>query len=242
MADSGQGRPLVDGVDFFVRAWDWPPETPEMGHQCMSCGFLAKRSIDPAHPGVEEVTVEDRKSGRLFALRTGIRSIPWCFIRPTSEVDLQREVERAASASRDRQREQGIPDVMQVSFPESDVNVPLCPEWFYYRQFLSPAEHREERNMLRLKEMERQQAENNLALAEALKGIAQQTLDIAAQTKQIHEDAQKSSTKTDDFMSRWTRVAVGLAVAALAIAALGYFAPDFGRQIVSNLTGARPTP
>ena len=96
--------------------------------------------------------------------------------------------------------------------------------------------------MLQLKELERQQAADSLAIAEALKGIAQQTLDIAAQTKQIHADVQESSTKTDDFMSRWTRIAVGLAVAALAIAALSYFAPDLGRQIVSNLTGARPTP
>jgi hypothetical protein len=78
------GVPGVDGVNVFARPYDWPPERKD-GGQCMDCGFLAKRSVDPSRPGVEEVTVEERKAGRLLKFINGARIIPWCFVRSSKE-------------------------------------------------------------------------------------------------------------------------------------------------------------
>ena len=149
----GESRPGIDGVDVFMRPYDWPPPR-EAGGQCMDCGLLARRSIDPSRPGIDEVTVEDRKLGRLFTMRDGRPSIPWCSVLPSSIVDLQREVEAIAAKER---AESSLPAFVQVSTPESDVMGVLtldrkCPEWWWYTSFLSPSEHRQERNMMRLEQ------------------------------------------------------------------------------------------
>jgi hypothetical protein len=234
-----QGVPGREGVDVFARPYDWPSERAN-GGQCMDCGFLARRNINPTHPSVEEVSVEQRKRGDLFRLRTGAPSMPWCFVRPSSEVDLQREVETVAAGERERAREAGTPDFAQVSLPESDAIVVLakdrkCPEWYWYTPPLSPAEHRVERTMLRLKEMERKQAETSLKVAEALQDIAQQTLDI-------HRESQAAVGKTDRFTTRWTRIAVGFSVASIVIVAVSYFLPHLGADIAAHILGASPVP
>jgi len=96
--------------------------------------------------------------------------------------------------------------------------------------------------MLTLEEMQRRAREDSLEIQRMSLAISENLKGIAEQTKKITEDEGKSSDKSDRFQRTWTRIAVTLAVAALAIAALSYFAPDFGRQVVSNLTGAWPSP
>jgi hypothetical protein len=221
-------RPGIDGVDVFGRSYDWPPER-SAGGQCMDCGFLSRRSIDPSRQAVEEVTIEDRKSGQLFQLTTGQKSIPWCFVRPSSEVDLQREVESVAADARQRARDSGTPDFVQVSLPEIDVMAVLvndrkCPEWYWYTPTLSPADHRSERNVLRMKETERQQAEDSRKIAEALKDIAAQTRELQLQTLRITDE-------TGRFTSRWTLAAALLAVVSLLLVVASYLFPDLGPAI-----------
>jgi hypothetical protein len=231
--EQSESSPGIDGVDVFGRSYDWPPER-EAGGQCMDCGFLSRRSLDSRVFAVEEVSVDQRKRGDLFHLTLSAGpSIPWCFVRPSSEVDLQREVEAVAAQEREKARAAGTPDFVQVSLPDLDVLAVLtndrkCPEWIWYTPTLSPAEHRAERTMLRLKEMERGQVEDRRKIAEANLKIAEAVKDISA--------------KTDDFTRRWTMVAVGLALLSLAIVIVSYFLPHLGEAIVSHLIGASPVP
>jgi len=72
-----EGVPGIDGVDLFMRSHDWPPYPGSRG-QCMDCGFLSRRSADPRIFSVEEVSIEQRKAGDLFALKFSAGpSMPW---------------------------------------------------------------------------------------------------------------------------------------------------------------------
>lgn len=222
---SPTGIPGVDGVDVFMRPHDWPPHPGSRG-QCMDCGFLSRRSVDPRIFSVEEVSIEQRKRGDLFALKFSAGpSMPWCFVRPSSEVDLQREVEAVAAAERERARAAGTPDFVQVSIPEIDMGAVLavdrkCPEWYWYTPTLSPAEHRAERDMLRL-EADRAAREERLSALER---------EVHTASQEIAKSLESVTRNTSRFTTRWTRAAFILGAAAVTLGALGYFFPEAGRS------------
>jgi hypothetical protein len=219
--DEPVSTPGIDGVDVFGRSYDWPPER-ENGGQCMDCGFLSRRSVDPARPGVEEVSVDDRGGGQLFRLTNGVPSIPWCFVRPTAEVDILRETEAAAAEARRQAREQGTPDFVRVSLPQVDVMTPLmrdrrCPEWIWHTQFLSPAEHRQERASAR-------QETARLNLLTAVKDLNERSLEFAHMSGRLN--------------TRWQALFMVFAAVAAIVAVIGLTAtlwPNETRQGLDNV-------
>jgi hypothetical protein len=177
-----------------------------------------------------EATPGDRQDGRLFVAI--IPHVP----RQTDTVDTKpgclvwaadHETEYSTRVAGGEQREAICKDILTRSRE--------CSSWFGYQRGVSPKEHLDWYRMLTLEQLQLEVQKNSLAISENLKGIAEQTKTIQAEAKAL-------TGRSDDFQRTWTRVAVALAIAALAIAAMSYFAPDFGRQFVSNLTGVRPTP
>jgi hypothetical protein len=246
------GVPGVDGVDVFGRSYDWPPYPGSQG-QCMDCGFLTRRSGNARMFAIEEVSIEQRKQGDLLNLKDSAGpSIPWCLVRPSSEVDLLRETEVFGIEERAAAQAAGTPDFVQVSIPEHLVSRALmvdrkCPEWWWYTPGLSPTEHRTERNVLRLEtdrkahaqqlaDMQTRVQTDSLKIAEALRGIAEQTKDIAEQTKGIHEASTEASGRTDDFMRKWTLAAVLVGLVALLVVLATYLYPEGGREAARLLS------
>jgi hypothetical protein len=225
MPSAGDGRG-IDGVDVFMRAHDWPPYPGSQG-QCMDCGFLSRRSADARIFSVEEVSIEQRKLGDVFALKFSAGpSIPWCFVRPSSEVDLLREVESVGRAEREKARAAGTPDLVQVSTPEVDMGSVLavdrkCPEWYWYTPSLSPAQHRQERDMLRL-EGERREHDRKLT---------EMQIDVQKDSVKIAEALAETARRTDRFTTRWTKAAFALAAVGVALVAATYLFPELGRHI-----------
>jgi hypothetical protein len=206
-------RPGIDSVDVFGRFYDWPPER-EAGGQCMDCGFLARRSTDPARLiTIEEVSVETRKAGQLFQTSDGHPSVPWCYLRVA---DLQRETEGYMAAARAGSE---LPDFVQVTLPEIEVTKVLvfdrkCPQWTWYVEGLGPPEHRAERQTMRL-EKDRRELQEKLTAMEM-----QQRTDY----KNLRTHADEIAARRERFTFR-AFVAlgmVGVVLALLAIAATLY--------------------
>lgn len=114
-----------------------------------------------------------------------------------------------------------------------------CEEWFPYYEFLSPVEHREMRDMMRLEEERKAHATK---LAEMELKVQENSLAIAKELKAVQEGLAATADKTDRFTTRWTRVAVGLALASLVIVLVSYFLPHLGAAIAAGILGASPVP
>lgn len=178
---------------------------------CIGCGLLARRGLD--RPVAEEVPPDDRAAGSLLSLADGSPSIPWCLVHKANLVDETEEaVQRsgrippipASGLRMPYAKKRHTPDDVQwlETFLGSDVLMRnrKCPEWYPYREFMSPAEHRQERDMMRL-EHERQQLLVRLA-----------DMESAARTRQADADDRFRRAER-----RWSLIVVGFAAASVFV-------------------------
>jgi hypothetical protein len=145
--------------------------------QCVACGFLSRRRLGPGSHRAEEATLDDRLGGNYFFVADGSPAVPWCFVRAANLVaetqafhDWTVEQQRNTTppippGSITNSREPHVPG--HITHREADAKMVVskqrkCLEWFPYREDQSPAEHRDERNMLRL-EQERRDLARKLA-------------------------------------------------------------------------------
>lgn len=96
-----------------------------------------------------------------------------------------------------------------------------CPEWYPYTPGASPLWHHEEARMLHL--------ENMRALRE--KEIAELNAQIQRDSKEIARQLHAVTVETSKFTTKWTYVAVGIAVVALVGVYLTYVFPGLGPSI-----------
>lgn len=76
---------------------------------------------------------------------------------------------------------------------------------------------------------------DSLEIAKATQATMAGLRDVAEQTKAIHETSREDSTRVDQFMKRWTAVAVLVGVVGLIVVVFTYFFPDFGREVTDNI-------
>jgi hypothetical protein len=110
-----------------------------------------------------------------------------------------------------------------------------CPEWLPWTEGDSPKEHRERRDVLRL-EQDRRELQVRLAdmerdSRESSEKIAADSLKIAEATQATMAGLKDIADRTDQFTTRWTRIAVIIGVAALVAVVMTYLFPDLGRHI-----------
>ena len=109
--------------------------------KCNSCGFLSKRLfLEPATPECTEASLYDRSFGTLYNKTT----VPWCF---RGIVNLREEVEDLASETEKQY------NVCVVEIINTDRQ---CPQWYLWKEFLSPKEHFEDYRIRQLEELNRQ--------------------------------------------------------------------------------------
>ena len=109
-----------------------------------------------------------------------------------------------------------------------------CPKWFPYQPGFAPREHVETFHVLQLED-QRKAHELQLAGIEAesrraSEQIQRDSLEIARATKATMDGLSRVASKTDQFTTTWTRVAVALAIASLLLIAFAYVFPDAGRH------------
>ena len=183
--------------------------------KCLTCGLLAEAegSADI------EIRISDRETG-LHVNGGPIR--PFCFI---NAADLVGE----AIVSQDD------PNRFAIGRIAADVvaNDRHCAEWYPYTPGASPLWHHEERRMMHLEELR--------ALRE--KEMAELRRQAEADSKAIAEALKDAAIATGRFTTKWTYVAVGVAVAALILVAVAYVFPGLGPTVGHWLNPAwAPTP
>jgi hypothetical protein len=233
---------------------DWPGDRTFDGKpfgmgQCFSCGLLSKRSISPSLSVAAEATVDDRHLGHFFFLSDGTPSVPWCLVHAAdlpgeAQRHLDFMVEQTKTASNPiepedifESRRQSLTTGPYITHRDMAANFVIganrkCPEWFPYREFQSPVEHRQERDMLRLEE-ERKAHQTRLAEMEA---------EIHRNSLKIAEALQAATEATGRFTTKWTYIAAGIAVLALLAFLAQYLFPDVGPTLGRLVTHASPRP
>jgi hypothetical protein len=197
---------------------------PEQQGRCVSCGFLGE------HAGSEwyEATPESRSKWYPLSRRRpdgGTLFVePGCIV---AAADLSAEWRGLSKASPDGTIEQLVAQVL-----EKDRR---CPKWFPYQPGRTPQWHVERFHMLQLEET-RQAHEQRLAEMEAdsrrtSEHIQKDSLAIAEATKATMEGLKDVATQTDRFTTRWTKVAVALAIGVLLLGVLAYLFPELGRHV-----------
>lgn len=190
--------------------------------RCSTCGFLAKA-----------VTPTDDAEIRAIERDTGIDAygkVPFTFFCFVNAQPIRYE----------------LGELMEAGKTERDAAVAVlqkdrhCADWYPYRPGAPPLWHYEDLRMMLLEEAraqrEKEMAEIQAQIQADHKAIAADSLKIALALK----DAQDA---TGRFTTKWTRIAVGVALGALLIVGAAYIFPGFGPTIghwINSSWAAKP--
>lgn len=177
--------------------------------RCSTCGFLAN--------AVGDEDLEIRGAARDTG-RDTLGKVPlgfWCYVNAQPVRD---DLPDLIASGKGEQ--QAVLDIFQKDRK--------CEDWYPYRPGASPLWHYEDMRMMLLEEA-RAQREQEMAAIQAQiqadhRGIAADSLKIA----QALKDAQDA---TGRFTTKWTYIAVGVAVTALALVIVAYVFPGLGPSI-----------
>lgn len=188
--------------------------------RCVSCGFVSWYVGE-----WKEVTQRDRREGIYTLLHQApLRSGPSlrCFMHVADlDADAQQNLANLQEAGDTR-----ATTTLLIEGTLAVLNLDRhCSRWYLYTPGLNPKEHRDEMVMMQL---ENDRRKHDLELAKLHVGAEQQSQAIAAALKATTE-------ATARFTTKWTYVAVAIAVLALVFVAANYFLPDLGRQIGHSL-------
>jgi len=223
--------------EWLVKWLKAPPGPPDQfgRGQCAACGLLGRRTAGLANPILEEIHQSERMPGTgLVRLSNGEPATPWCLV---AAADLPAEVRAVALFMESRiaeKRAQGLYHGPEPGTPEwaaAPAGMVITKQreladWFPYYEFLSPAEHREMRQMLRLEE-DRKALQTRLA-------------DMELRQREHYESLRSQAEGIAERRERVTFGAflvigiVGVALGLAAIAATLY--PDLMRDLILALT------
>jgi hypothetical protein len=166
--------------------------------------------------------------------------MPWCFVRAA---DLPREFDDEIEMPTLPVPPGALDHLALLMVTTKDR---ACAEWWPNRDPLTPADHLRDRGMMRLEEARASREERlaemeRQAAADSAK-IQADSIEIARTNQATMDGLRGIAAKTDQFQSRWTKVAVGLALLTLAIVIVGYFLPHLGADIAGYFLGASPVP
>jgi hypothetical protein len=189
--------------------------------RCQTCGFLANLvSGDSAEiPGGVRNNGIDRDG------KTPIYSVCYVDAQP-----IWRETETALRSGKSE-----VEAVKEVFHKDRK-----CADWYPYRPGASPLWHYEDMRTMYLEQAraqrERETSTNQAQIQADHKAIAADSLKIA----QALKDAQDA---TGRFTTKWTYIAVGVAIAALLLIGVTYIFPELGPSIGHLINAAwAPSP
>jgi F0F1-type ATP synthase membrane subunit c/vacuolar-type H+-ATPase subunit K len=183
-------------------------------HRCRSCGFLAKKR-DLWH----EVTDEERdlgdlhgSTGRSYEQEINLR--PACF---RHAFGLGQEWKDAVAAAEADIRWPALPAVFRAGRTILDRDRE-CQKWCPYTPGFSPKDHFEELRMMQLEEDRRK---HNVELAQLRAASDERGLALGRTLADITTKLHDVASRTERFTTTWTYFALGIAITALLIAAVG---------------------
>ena len=197
--------------------------------QCIDCGFLSRRTLNG---DVHRLPTEARTRAELLHTLGGEVSMPWCFVRAAS---LQTEFDDGMQAADAEVGDTPEPIKEELVLMRIILKDRHCPEWCEFTDPLTPAEHRQERDVQRLEEA-RAAREERLAVMEqesheSARKIQEDSLEIA-------KALQASTEATGRFTTKATYTAVIIAVIGLILVVATYLFPDLGAQIGQHIDRA----
>jgi hypothetical protein len=163
--------------------------------QCINCGFLGKRPIDPHASECHEASAWERANGHIGDYPWS-PDIPWCFV---GKCHLKKEV---VALTDDRKADRKVFEVI--------TRHRACEEWYPWTEFLSPRDHHEEFKMKQLEESRKQ-------FEERMEENRREW------QKWMTEQAERGHKQSDKMMLRWTILGIVLAVLMAIMQLIGAF-------------------
>jgi len=183
---------------------------PTSQGRCSTCGFLAKAvsSTDDA-----EIRAVERDTG--YDAYNRVPTTFFCYVNAQPIRDELAEILQSG-----RTEQEATLEVIQKERK--------CEDWYPYRPGASPLWHYEDLRLMLLEEA-RAQRENELASVQAQ--IQADHAAIASDSLRIAQALKEAQDATGRFTTRWTYIAVGVAIAALLLVAVAYVFPSLGPTV-----------